>query len=236
MPEIFHSVFTFVVSLLLSLGVYGRTLPAYASTPPHFIQYISGKHVLGFTSEGVYVASGDHSLKIDFMESKGVEPTTETPPTSSSLFSQKGTLSLGTVTYKEVWDGVDIQYVRSISGIAKSTYTLTPINGSVPIHSVKLHYNRPVTLDPQGNLTIPFDSGSMTESAPIAWQEKDGERYPVQVSFLLSQDQTVGFTLGSYLPDLPITIDPELTWNTFLGGSGDDYGQSIALDASAIFL
>jgi hypothetical protein len=71
----------------------------------------------------------------------------------------------------------------------------------------------------------------MTESAPIAWQNINNQRVPVDVSFRVS-GQEVTFALGAYDPRYALTIDPSLVWNTFLGGSGGDAGDGIAVDGS----
>jgi hypothetical protein len=42
----------------------------------------------------------------------------------------------------------------------------------------------------------------------------------------------VRFALGAYDPASPLFIDPTLTWNTFLGGTGLDQGYAIAVDGS----
>jgi len=49
---------------------------------------------------------------------------------------------------------------------------------------------------------------------------------------VLRGEQQAGFTLSGYLPDLPVVIDPTLSWNTFLGGGSYDYGHGIAVDTS----
>ena len=66
----------------------------------------------------------------------------------------------------------------------------------------------------------------------MAWQEVDGQRRLVEVAFVRRADDVVGFQVGAYRRDLPLTIDPTLTWHTFLGGSGNDYGYDIAVDGS----
>ena len=72
----------------------------------------------------------------------------------------------------------------------------------------------------------------MSESRPVAWQDVDGRRQPVEVAFAQLEDDLMGFHVGTYRPDLPLTIDPTLTWNTFLGGSGADEARGIAVDGS----
>jgi hypothetical protein len=48
----------------------------------------------------------------------------------------------------------------------------------------------------------------MTESPPIAWQEIDGKRHAVKVSFQLQADNRIGFKLGDYHTARPVFIDP----------------------------
>ena len=136
---------------------------------------------------------------------------------------------LSRVTYAELWPGISVAYDAPGSGIARSTWTLAP--GADPA-AIRLRYNRAVKLTEAGELGIAFDTGAMTESRPVAWQEVDGARLPVEVAFVRLDDDVVGFRVGSYRADLPLTIDPTLTWNTFLGGSGDDSGNGIAVDGS----
>ena len=85
-------------------------------------------------------------------------------------------------------------------------------------------------MEPSG---IAYETGVMTESAPIAWQEISGKRVSVDVRFTLSPEksaQTVAFVVGAYDPRHALTIDPSMNWNTFLGGSADDFSHSLALD------
>jgi hypothetical protein len=67
-------------------------------------------------------------------------------------------------------------------------------------------------------------------TAPVAWQDIDGDRHAVRVAYTLT-GQRYGFHLGDYNPDYPVVIDP-LLQATYLGGSGGDDATSIALDAS----
>jgi hypothetical protein len=46
---------------------YGRTVHATIPTGPSgMMQFTASSHILGFESEGVYVASGDHMLRVEF--------------------------------------------------------------------------------------------------------------------------------------------------------------------------
>ena len=74
----------------------------------------------------------------------------------------------------------------------------------------------------------------MRQRAPVAYQERDGGRVPVDAGYDLRGDGTVGFRVGPYDPALPLVIDPQVTpvYGTYLGGSARDTGNSIAVDAA----
>ena len=55
---------------------------------------------------------------------------------------------------------------------------------------------------------------------------------PVDARFDIHPDRTVGFRVGSYDPAAELTIDPVLTYSTYLGGSKSDDGLAIATDAA----
>ena len=141
--------------------------------------------------------------------------------------SQGKALPLGKVTYKNVWENIDIAYTGG-SGIVESTYYLNNTKEKdANVGDIRLKYNRAVEVNAQGELVISYETGIMTESSPKAWQIIDGARKAVEVKFIQYSQTEVGFTLGEYVSGVPVIIDPVLTWNTFLGGTGDEYGLSL---------
>jgi len=187
-------------------------------------QFTSAGHVLAFGSQSLYLAGLDHALRVEFVGGRAVQPIATAGGTEKN-----GVAPLGTVCYSNVWDNIDVKYSAVAGGIAESTYTIHP--GGNPA-DISLRYNGPVNIEQDGGLRFHFESGYMTESAPIAWQEIDGQRKPVAVSFILCAEREVGFSLGDYVPGVSVVIDPTLIWNTFLGGGGTDRGHCIAMDGS----
>ena len=51
-----------------------------------------------------------------------------------------------------------------------------------------------------GTLRFAFETGYITESVPIAFQDIDGKRHSVAVNFTLTES-LVGFAVGSYNPN-----------------------------------
>jgi len=70
--------------------------------------------------------------------------------------------------------------------------------------------------------------GDLKLSKPIAWQEKDGKKLPVEVSYKLIGKNRYSFEVAKADPSLPIVIDPILQ-ATYLGGSGSDEAEALAI-------
>ena len=201
----------------------------------NLLQFTSDGNVLGFNQDGVIIASADHMLKTSFLNSNSVAP--EADNAVSATPGNGAAMALGRVTYNNVWDGVTIVFAASEGAIMESSYYLNPINGAIPVNSIRLGYNRPVSLDENGNLVIACDNGTIMEAAPVAWQEINSQKQPVTAAYVLYGDNEVGFSLGKYVPGVQVVIDPAMTWLRTLGGSGDSKGTGIVKDIyGAVFV
>ncbi len=226
-----HLTLGLLLALLLT-GLGGSLVGAgpAPTTPPELLQFQSGGHVLGFTPAGMYLSNGTYALRVEFVEANPVVPQAA----NSAPATDGAAPPLTQVTYPNLWPGISLTYDAG-GGLARSTYSLAP--GADPA-AIRLRYNAPVTVEADGSLRISYDTGALHESTPLAWQEIDGRRVAVEVAFQTwagsetDKVSTVGFRLGRYDPRYPLTIDPTLTWNTFLGGSGVDWGYAIAIDGS----
>jgi len=219
----------FTIGLCLFMAfffVYALINPAYAKTTEgkDLLQFTSGNHILAFSTGSVRLASGTHMLKVDFIGGNKVVPVSK-----EGASSEGKAQPLTRVTYPNAWDGIDIAYEKGKTSIVKSTYTVS--SGKKP-SSIRLGYNRPLSVDKNGNLVITYDTGRMTESKPLAWQIIEGQKKPVMVAYNLYTDHELGFTVGDYDKSLPLVIDPDLVWNAFLGSSVLDIGFGIAVDSN----
>ncbi|NMB69552.1 MAG: hypothetical protein GYA20_12415, partial [Chloroflexi bacterium] len=151
------------------------------------------------------LAAADHALRVEFIDAAPAAPL----ETRSAADRQ-----LGQVIYTDLWPGIDLAY-EQVSGNAKSTYTLAP--GADPA-AIRLRYNRPAEILPDGSLAFDFEGGRLTESAPLAWQETPAGLRAVDARFELRPDGSLGLALGAYDPALPLVIDPDYQWHTFYGG------------------
>jgi hypothetical protein len=235
-----HFFLILLLAILLLVQVY--PLPRHTAqaaelidsltAPDVLLQFTSGRYALGFEPGGVYLATGDHVLRENFSGTQGVVPQADRPPSADGQAQP-----LGTVTYPELWQGISLTYDNPPGGILRSTYNIEA--GADPAQ-IALRYNVPVQINESGNLVFEFENDQMTASAPVAWQEINNQYIPVDVAFKINPsldnaDLTINFSLGSYNSAYSLTIDPTLSWNTFLGPSGLAYtasGNAITVDAS----
>jgi hypothetical protein len=138
------------------------------------------------------------------------------------------------VTYAEAWSGISVTFDQSDGGFKSAYHVAT---GAAPGQIRLLYSGARVRVDEAGMLVAETPLGELRESPPVAWQERDGTRVMVSVRFELLGATTTdgteyGFALGPYDPELPLVIDPQLVYASFIGGSGSDQGRAIALDGA----
>ena len=170
-------------------------------------------------------------LQIDLVGANPVAPVsqdTAAQPGGSPGAAQPFTQ----VTYTGVWNGVTAVYAQQDGALFKDTYYVAAGLGGDPASQIVLHFNSQVSLDAQGNLVIATANGTMTDSAPVAWQVIDGQKTLVHVSYELLGNNDVGFAVGAYDHSQQLVIDPSLSWNTFLGSNAYDNAQLVAVDSS----
>jgi hypothetical protein len=183
MPILFPKQFRWLLIVLALLMMVPIATPTAGcaqvidrpTSSSELLQFTSGGHILGFESQGMYVATGSQALWLQFLDTAGV------PPQSADLSGlQKATLLLSRVTYPNLWPGVTLTYDAPPGGIVRSTYRLEPY---ADVSAIRLRYNTPPQLQAGGSLRLEFETGAMLETAPLAWQELGGRRAPVEVAF-----------------------------------------------------
>jgi len=190
------------------------------------LQFKAGGHLLGFQPKKVYFASLDHALSVEFLGTPGVMPKAAAEGMETGNKSKAPTLSK--VVYQGLWEGISLMYEPRGGGLVESTYHIA---AGADVSRIRLRYNVVVEAQRDGSLKFKFESGYLTESPPMAWQEIGGKRVPVEVGFRVSGGE-IGFSVGKYDPIYPLTIGPTYAWHTFYGSTGNDYGNGIAIDGS----
>jgi len=135
------------------------------------------------------------------------------------------------VRYTDLYPGVDLVVYGTESDAWEYDVIVAP--GADPAaFALSMEGATGVTLDATtGDLVLGTAVGAIRQRAPVLYQEVGGERQGVMGGYAMREDGTVGFAVGEYDRLLPLVIDPTLAYSTYLGGSGDDIGLGIAVDA-----
>ncbi len=131
------------------------------------------------------------------------------------------------VSLGEVWSGVEVKLKATQKTVEKLFYIKPGADPSKIV--VEVDGAEGLRLSKDGEIIIQTGLGELKLSKPIAWQEKDGKKLPVEVSYKLIGKNRYSFVVAKADPSLPIVIDPILQ-STYLGGSNDDSAEAIAIN------
>jgi hypothetical protein len=203
-------------------GLIAQAVPAKADAPAasRVRHFRSQGSVLAFDDRGYLMTDGRYSLRINFEGARADAGPRGSGDSAEAAVADGAIFPLERVDYEGVWPGIDATYDAPEGKVLRSTWR---IEAGVDPAAIRLRYNRPVALDASGELKVRFAAGTLTESAPLAWQDVDGSRAPVEVAFRRIDDSLIGFEVGAYRSDLPLVIDPSVDFeagNGFLSFAG----------------
>lgn len=130
-------------------------------------------------------------------------------------------LTYNMISFDEVYPGIDFS-LNAHGNKVEKTFTVNP-GADVDKIKLKLKGFNSITVNDKGELEIATGLGTVCFTKPVAYQEKDGKREYVQVSYRLD-GETYGFTVGDYDKSIPLIIDPLLASTFNSGEIINDFG------------
>lgn len=145
-----------------------------------------------------------------------------------------GLRSYKKLVYPDLWPGIDLIYTASADRL-KYMFVVKP--GADP-ERIKLRYRgaESVSLDTEGKLLVRTPLDDFRDDTPKAHQQINGGVVDVSAAYTLFNSPTeagsaYGFNIGPYDRTNVLVIDPAiLVYAGFIGGTGDDRGNGIAVD------
>ena len=138
------------------------------------------------------------------------------------------------VLYREAYSGIDLKFYGNERRLE---YDIIVKPGANP-DEVKFRYAGVESLEvtPGGDLAMKLPHGvTLVQKKPVVYQEISGVRIAGEGRFKVydnTAEHAFGFAVASYDERFPLIIDPVLVYSTYLGGSGDDHGEAVAVDDS----
>ncbi len=132
------------------------------------------------------------------------------------------------VKYSGVYPGIDLVFHGAERNL-EFDFSIAP--GANP-HIIQLDIRRARTrIDDDGDLMLVTHAGEIRLKKPLAYQMHGTEKEIVSARYRCKGKRVV-LDISRYDRAKPLIIDPVLAYSTYLGGSGLDIGQGIAVDTA----
>ena len=142
---------------------------------------------------------------------------------------QRGVPNYGRVIEHGLYEGVDAVFHSDGHNI-EYDFIVSP--GSDPgVVKLKIE-GAEIAPDGTGGLLLCSHECVARMARPFAYQFIASEKRMVPVRYLVDAGAVIAFELGEYDHSQSLVIDPTLVFSTYLGGSGEDVGNSVTLDSS----
>ncbi len=133
--------------------------------------------------------------------------------------------------YKVFYPGIDLVYY-GVQSKLEYDFVVQP-KADPEVIAMRFIGADELSVNPRGDLVIRVGEARVVQHRPIAYQDINGKRTHVDSRYRLLGNSAVGFEVGGYDARRTLTIDPILSYSTFVGGSdGNDDGRGVSVDAS----
>lgn len=135
------------------------------------------------------------------------------------------------VVDKSVFPGVDLVY--RFNPKQELEYDLV-VNGDQPVERVTLEISgaQGLSIGKDGQLVIDTPQGQLIQKTPFVYQQQQDRRLGVSARYEVLNEQQVALHIGDYDTNQELTIDPVLSFSTYLGGSSSDLIHDVAYDSN----
>lgn len=130
------------------------------------------------------------------------------------------------LTYESVWPGVDVRF-HVQGGILEYEFVVAPGADPGPIH-LAWQGAEARTVQSDRALRLMTASGPLIDRAPISFQGDE----QVATRYVLGRGDQFRFDVGQYDRTHALVISSGLLYWTFLGGTEDDVGNGVTVDAA----
>jgi Beta-propeller repeat len=188
-------------------------------------------------------------LKLDFVGANPhVRPHGEKQTQASfNYFSGRrenwhtGIRTYHSIVYADLWPGIDLTYEGTLNRM-KYAFVVKP--GADP-NQIRLAYRGAdrVAVNSEGELEVSTPEVTFNDEEPVSFQRSNsgresGQEVGVEAAYRIegrddSGTTVYGFQIGEYDRSRELLIDPAvLVYAGYIGGTGQDYGIGIAVDAA----
>ncbi|MDP2366574.1 MAG: SBBP repeat-containing protein, partial [Ignavibacteria bacterium] len=135
-----------------------------------------------------------------------------------------GVRAFSRITYRNVYNGIDLTFYFS-NGKLKYDFIISP---RADPNDICFEYigAKKVLLNNEGTLEVTCPLGKISDNKPVAFLSNGNT---IEAEFVIFKN-TVKFQIADYDRSNTLTIDPQVYWSTYFGGSIGDHLTQIKID------
>ncbi len=134
------------------------------------------------------------------------------------------------VVYPELYDGINLHTLARRSHLKYEFHVAAGADYTQIV--IAYEGTSGLKIDSKGLLHINTPLGELVDKVPYIYQIIDGQQVQIPGRYRLIDDNSYTFEIRDRVkPTVELVIDPHLSWASYLGGSGNESGYSIAVDA-----
>jgi hypothetical protein len=134
------------------------------------------------------------------------------------------------IRVEQIYSGVDLVYYGNARRL-EYDFVLAPKTDPAVL-AIRFTGADRIRVDRDGNLVFTLGHAEISQPKPLVYQVVRGQRKEIAGGYQLADPRTVTFKLGDYDRELPLVIDPILSYARYFGGNAPDIGWDLALDTS----
>src|SRR5690606_31311386 len=130
----------------------------------------------------------------------------------------------------QIYSGIDVVYYGNQSRL-EYDFVVSP---EADPEKIAIRFDGPEKLrvNAQGDLILSVGNHEIAQPRPVMYQELGGSRRTIEGEYRFLDARTIGFFIGDYDKNLPLVIDPVLSFSTYYGGSGMDAARAVVVGAN----
>jgi uncharacterized protein (TIGR03437 family) len=228
-----------VLVLLLSLSSAFAAAPAFEPNRGQFspdLTFVSrsGPVSVAVSRNGLLFRRRDAALRVRFSHAVRTHCAPASPAVATTNYLAADPPVAGVPVYtaiscRDLYPGIDWN-LHGNSGQLEHDWMLAP-HADLSAIDLRIEGPRRIHLTADGELRLESFAFTVTWKKPVAWQEVDGRRRAVPISYSLDRTRLT-LRAGAYDRTRPLVVDPVLDFVYVLGGNADDRGFAVGVDGA----
>ena len=196
----------------------------------------SRAYTTGIDSEGATIAFGGRAVRLTFLGGGAAPARAEMPQRARVNYMvgpreqwRTNVPTFERVRLPHIYPGIDVVFYGNERQLEYDFELAAGVSSDTI--SIRIHGADELAIEDEGDLHIIVGGRTLIQHRPVAYQERDGVRVPIEARYVLANDE-LRFAVGPYDRQRPLVIDPVISYSTYFGATGSDAIDDVAVDTA----